>query len=96
MYHFFGNDAEEIKVFEGVALKIEDCPFAIVEDEEVAKKFNAKPKSVVIFKKFDEKRNDLEIVKEKELNDFSSCIISCFSFFEKFDSWISFNLIFLC
>ena len=67
---YFGNDAEEIKVFEGVALKIEDYPFAVVEDEEVAKKFNAKPKSVVIFKKFDEKRNDLETVKEKELNDF--------------------------
>ena len=67
---YFGNDAEEIKVFEGVALKIEDYPFGVVEDEEVAKKFNAKPKSVVIFKKFDEKRNDLEIVKEKELNDF--------------------------
>ena len=29
-----------------------------------------KPKSVDIFKKFDEKRNDLETVKEKELNDF--------------------------
>ena len=67
---YFGNDAEEIKVFEGAALKIEDYPFAVVEDEEVAKKFNAKPKSVVIFKKFDEKRNDLETVKEKELNDF--------------------------
>ena len=67
---YFGNDAEEIKVFEGVALKIEDYPFGVVEDEEVAKKFNAKPKSVVIFKKFDEKRNDLETVKEKELNDF--------------------------
>ena len=67
---YFGNDAEEIKVFEGVALKIEDYPFGVVEDEEVAKKFNAKPKSVVIFKKFDEKRNDLQTVKEKELNDF--------------------------
>jgi len=67
---YFGNDAEEIKVFEGAALKIEDYPFAVVEDEEVAKKYNAKTKSVVIFKKFDEKRNDLETVKEKELNDF--------------------------
>ena len=70
MYHFFGNDAEEIKVFEGVALKIEDCPFAIVEDEEVAKKFNAKPKSVVIFKKFDEKRNDIINFNEQKLENF--------------------------
>ena len=67
---YFGKDAEDLKIFEGVALKIEDYPFGVVEDEEVAKKFNAKPKSVVLFKKFDEKRNDLEKVKEKELNEF--------------------------
>ena len=67
---YFGKDAEELKVYEGVAVKIEDFPFGVVEDEEVAKKFNAKQKSVVLFKKFDEKRNDLETVKEKELNEF--------------------------
>ena len=67
---YFGNDVEEIEVFEGVALKMEDYPFGIVEDKIIANKFNAKQKSVVIFKKFDEKRNDLEIVKEKELIDF--------------------------
>ena len=67
---YFGKDPEEFKVYEGVAAKIEDLPFGVVEDEEIAKKFNAKPKSVVLFKKFDEKRNDLEKVSEKELNDF--------------------------
>ena len=35
-----------------------------------AKKFNAKQKSVVLFKKFDEKRNDLTEIKEKELSEF--------------------------
>ena len=67
---YFGNDDDEIKIFEGVALKLENYPFGVVGDETVAKKFNAKLKSVVIFKKFDEKRNDLETVKEKELNNF--------------------------
>ena len=67
---YFGNDDDEIKIFEGVALKLENYPFGVVGDETVAKKFNAKLKSVVIFKKFDEKRNDLETVKEKELSDF--------------------------
>ena len=67
---YFGKDAEEKKVYEAVATKIEDFPFAVVEDEEVAKKFNAKQRSVVLFKTFDEKRNDLETVKEKELNEF--------------------------
>ena len=49
---------------------MEDYPFGIVEDKIIANKFNAKQKSVVIFKKFDEKRNDLETINEKELNDF--------------------------
>jgi protein disulfide-isomerase A1 len=67
---YFGKNADDVKVFEGVATKIEDYPFGIVEDEEVAKKFQAKPRSVVLFKKFDEKRNDLETVKEKDLTEF--------------------------
>ena len=67
---YFGKNADDLKIFEGVAAKIEEYPFGIVEDEEIAKKFNAKPRSVVLFKKFDEKRNDLETVKEKELNEF--------------------------
>ncbi len=67
---YFGKDPEEMKIYEGVATKNEDYPFGVVEDDEIAKKFNAKPKSVVLFKKFDEKRNDLEKVSEKELNDF--------------------------
>ena len=67
---YFGRDADEKKIFDGVALKIEDYPFGVVEDEEIAKKLNAKLGSVVLFKKFDEQRNDLETVKEKELNEF--------------------------
>ena len=67
---YFGKDADELKVYESVALKVEDYPFGVVEDEEVAKKFNAKQRSVVLFKKFDEKRNDLTTVKEKELDEF--------------------------
>ena len=66
---YFGNDVEK-KIFEGVTWKIEDYLFGIVEEEEIAKKFNAKPKSFVIFKKYYEKRNDLETFKEKELNVF--------------------------
>ena len=67
---YFGKDAQDLKVFTDVAMKNEDYPFGVVEDEEIAKKFNAKTKTVVLFKKFDEKRNDLETIKEKELNDF--------------------------
>ena len=67
---YFGKNEDDLKAFKAVAEKNDDLPFAIVEDAEVAKKFNAKQRSVVLFKKFDEKRNDLETVKEKELTDF--------------------------
>ena len=67
---YFGKNEDDLKAFTTVAEKNDDLPFAIVEDAEVAKQFNAKQGSVVLFKKFDEKRNDLETVKEKELSDF--------------------------
>ena len=67
---YFGKDAEDLKVFSTVALKNDEFLFGVVESEEVAKKFNAKQRSVVLFKTFDEKRNDLEKVKEKDLIDF--------------------------
>ena len=67
---YFGKNEDDLKVFNAVAEKNDDLSFGIVEDAEIAKKFNAKQRSVVLFKQFDEKRNDLETVKEKELLDF--------------------------
>ena len=67
---YFGNNIEEFKIYEGVAIKFDDFSFGVVEDEEIAKKLNAKQRSVVLFKKFDEKRNDLTTFKEKELIEF--------------------------
>ena len=67
---FLGNEEEEIKIFEGYALKIENYAFGVVEDEEIAKNSKVKSKSVILFTKFDENRNDLVTVNEKELIDF--------------------------
>ena len=67
---YFGKNDNDLKAFNKVAEKKDDLPFTTVEDADVAKKFNAKQRSVVLFKKFDEKRNDLETVKEKDLTDF--------------------------
>jgi protein disulfide-isomerase A1 len=67
---YFGKNAEDLKIYEVVALKNEEFAFGIVEDETITKKFNAKLNSVVLFKNFDEKRNDLEKVTDKDLNDF--------------------------
>ena len=67
---YFGKNKEDLKIFTNIAIKNDDLPFGIVDNEKISKKFNAKPNSVVIFKKFDEKRNDLEKINEKELNEF--------------------------
>lgn len=67
---YFGTDAEELKIFTKAALVHEDFPFFTVECPKIAEKLNAKQKSVVIFKQFDEKRNDLLEIQETPLNEF--------------------------
>ena len=34
---YFGNDVQDLKIFEGVALKFEDFGFGVVQDEKIAK-----------------------------------------------------------
>ena len=67
---YFGTNEEEKKIFEAVASKNDDYQFAYVEDKEVAEKANEKMGFVVLYKKFDEKRDELSGFKEKELSDF--------------------------
>ena len=59
---YFGSDKDDIVEFKRVARKRDDFPFAIVESEEVIKKFT-NPKTIVLFKNFDEKRNELIDIK---------------------------------
>ena len=66
---YFGSDKDDIAIFTKFARKNEDFPFAVVEAEDVIKKF-AKPKTIVLFKNFDEKRNDLTEIKEKAIDEF--------------------------
>ena len=67
---YFGTNEEEKKIFEAVASKNDDYQFAYVEDKEVAEKANEKMGFAVLYKKFDEKRDELSGFKEKELSDF--------------------------
>ena len=67
---YFGTNEEEKKIFEAVANKNDDYQFAYVEDKEVAEKANEKMGFVVLYKKFDEKRDEISGFKEKELSDF--------------------------
>ena len=56
---FFGSkEAAEFKIYEKVAQGSEDTVFAFTTSEELREKHYAKVNSVVLFKNFDEKRND--------------------------------------
>ena len=66
---YFGTDKTDIEEFTKVARKNEDFPFAVVQSEEVTKKFT-QPRTVVLFKNFDEKKQELTEVKEKAIEQF--------------------------
>lgn len=52
---YFGDNKADIEEFTRVARKNEDFPFAVVEAQDVIKKFS-KAGTVVLFKNFDEKK----------------------------------------
>ena len=66
---YFGTNKDDIQEFTNVARKNEDFPFAVVGNEDVIKKFT-KPGTVVLFKNFDERKQELTEVKEKALDEF--------------------------
>ena len=67
---YFGNNKNEKEEFTKVARKVEDFPFGLVEDETVVKKYG-KMGSVILYKKFDELKNELtENLKESNIENF--------------------------
>ena len=67
---YLGTNKADIEEFTKVARKVEDFPFGILSDEDVIKKYG-KSRSVVLFKTFDEKKNELtENLKESEIEKF--------------------------
>ena len=66
---YFGSNKTDIEEFTKVAIKNEEFPFAIVQSEEVIKQFT-KPRTVVLFKNFDEKKRELTEVKERSIDNF--------------------------
>merc|ERR1719284_1444495 len=71
---FFKDAASaDAKVFLAVADKMDDYPFAIVSDEALFTEHDVKADGVVLFKKFDDGRNDFEgEVTDEELTKFIS------------------------
>ena len=67
---YFGKDENDIEVFKKIARKIDFIPFGIVKNDELIKKLANNNKKIVLYKNFDEKRNELNIIKEKEIEEF--------------------------
>ncbi|XP_023228610.1 protein disulfide-isomerase-like [Centruroides sculpturatus] len=71
MGFFKDINSDEAKVYLDVALESDDYSFGITSQDEVFKEFNVEKDSIVLFKKFDEGRNDFDgEVTEKLLKDF--------------------------
>lgn len=66
---YFGNNEQELEEYKIAERKIYDIPFGLVKNEEIIKKF-AVEGSVVLFKSFDEKRNDLKDLKSSAIIKF--------------------------
>lgn len=70
---YFGSNAAQIETFNKVAKSNDDILFGTTHDEEAFAKFEVKAGTVVLFKKFDDKRNDLtEEFTEESLKAFVS------------------------
>ena len=52
---YFGDDENDIKIFEKASILIQDFPFAVVKSEKLIKKYSQK-KTISLFKHFDEKK----------------------------------------
>jgi protein disulfide-isomerase A1 len=70
---FFGTDADLYSVYQNAARTSDDVPFAHCSADDCMSTFSAKNGQVTMFKKFDDKRNDLtESFTEKSLGEFVS------------------------
>ena len=66
---YFGDDENDIKIFEKASILIQDFPFAVVKSEKLIKKYSQK-KTVSLFKHFDEKKNELKKIDIETINEF--------------------------
>ncbi len=66
---YFGDDEKDIRIFEKASRLIEDFPFAVVKNENLIKKYTNKG-TIVLFKHFDEKKNELKNINIENINEF--------------------------
>ncbi|XP_076138589.1 protein disulfide-isomerase A2 [Alosa pseudoharengus] len=66
---FKSLDAEVVKVFYDVAMDVVDVNFGIVSSPKIFKHFSLEEDTVVLFKKFDDKRADLPVTQKLEKDE---------------------------
>lgn len=66
---YFGDDEKDIRIFEKASQIIEDFPFAVVKSETLIKKYTHKG-TIVLFKHYDEKKNELKNISIENINEF--------------------------
>lgn len=70
---YFGDNADDLKEIEMVAREYEDYVFGKVSDKAVMEQNKAKDRSIVLFKSFDELRNDMtDPINKKNIMDFAN------------------------
>lgn len=67
---YFGDDENDLKIVDKASKIIEDFPFASTDNGLLIKKFGRKG-SLVLFKHFDEKKNELRKINLKDIIEFS-------------------------
>ena len=66
---YFGDDKKEIEEYIKVARKNDDYQFGVVKSINLIKKYSKKG-TIILYKKYDEKKRELNEIKEKNIEEF--------------------------
>jgi protein disulfide-isomerase A1 len=67
---YLGDDENDIKICTNLARKEDEIPFGIIKDIKLREKYANNVNKLILYKNFDEKKNELNIIKEKEIEEF--------------------------
>jgi protein disulfide-isomerase A1 len=67
---YYGEDENDIKICTKIARKYDEIPFGIIKDKTLREKYANNVNKIILYKNFDEKKNELNIIKEKEIEKF--------------------------
>lgn len=66
---YFGDNEKDIKIYDKSSKLIEDYPFGVVKIEKLIKRYTTKG-TIVLFKHFDEKKNELKKINVESILEF--------------------------